>query len=91
MLATLQRAAKRGATIISVNPLAEIGLTRFKHPKDFLHLFGSGTKIAKHFVQVRLSGDLAFFKALCKEILEQEAKRPGRIINNAFIEQKTSG
>jgi molybdopterin-dependent oxidoreductase alpha subunit len=91
MLATLQRAAQRGATIISVNPLAEVGLTRFKHPKDFLHLFGSGTKIAKHFVQVRLSGDLAFFKALCKEILEQEAKQPGRIINNAFIEQKTSG
>jgi anaerobic selenocysteine-containing dehydrogenase len=33
MLATLQRAARRGATIVSVNPLAEAGLTRFKHPK----------------------------------------------------------
>ena len=91
MLATLQRAARRGATIISVNPLAEVGLTRFKHPKDFLHLFGSGTKIAKHFVQVRLSGDLSFFKGLCKQILEEEAKQPGRIVNRAFIEQKTSG
>ncbi len=91
MLATLQRAARRGATIISVNPLAEVGLTRFKHPKDFLHLFGSGTKIAKHFVQVRLSGDLSFFKGLCKQILEEEAKQPGRIVNRAFIEQKTNG
>ncbi len=91
MLTTLQRAARRGATIVSVNPLAEVGLTRFKHPKDLFHLFGSGTKIAKHFVPVRLSGDLAFFKGLCKEILEEESRHPGQIINRAFIDEKTSG
>ena len=91
MLSTLQRAARRGATIVSVNPLAEVGLTRFKHPQDVLHLLGPGTKIATHFVQVRLSGDLAFFKGVCKEILEVEAKRPGQAIHRIFIEQKTSG
>jgi molybdopterin-dependent oxidoreductase alpha subunit len=91
MLSSLQRAARRGAMIVSVNPLAEVGLTRFKHPQDVLHLLGPGTKIAKHFVQLRLSGDLAFFKGLCKEILEEEAKHPGQIINRAFIDQKTSG
>ncbi|HKV78064.1 MAG TPA: molybdopterin-dependent oxidoreductase, partial [Candidatus Sulfotelmatobacter sp.] len=91
MLATLQRAARRGATIVSVNPLAEVGLTRFKHPKDVLHLLGPGTQIAKHFVRVRLSGDLAFLKGVCKEILEEEAKRPGSVIDRSFIEQKTAG
>lgn len=91
MLSTLQRAARRGATIISVNPLAEVGLTRFKHPKDVLHLLGSGTKIAKYFVQVRLSGDLAFLKGLCKEILEEDAKRAGSVVNRGFIDQKTAG
>jgi molybdopterin-dependent oxidoreductase alpha subunit len=91
MLATLQQAARRGATIVSVNPLAEVGLTRFKHPKDVLHLFGAGTKIATHFVQVRLSGDLAFLKGLCKEILEEEGRQPGKVIHREFIEQKTSG
>lgn len=91
MLSTLQRAARRGATIISVNPLAEVGLSRFKHPQDVLHLFGPGTKIAKHFVQVRLSGDLAFFKALCKEIIEAESRRPGQVIQSSFIQKKTSG
>src|SRR5215471_13787195 len=91
MLATLQRAARRGATIISVNPLAEVGLIRFKHPKDVLHLLGSGTKIAKHFVPVQLSGDLAFFKGLCKEILEEESARPGQVINSKFIASKTNG
>lgn len=91
MLATLQKAARRGATIISVNPLAEAGVTRFKHPQEVLHLFGAGTKIAKHFVQVRLSGDLAFFKGLCKEILEEEKRQPGKILRRPFIEQKTAG
>jgi molybdopterin-dependent oxidoreductase alpha subunit len=91
MLATLQRAARRGATIVSVNPLAEVGLTRFKHPKDVLHLFGPGTKIAKHFVPVRLSGDLAFLKGLCKEILEAESRNPGQIIKRSFIDERTSG
>jgi len=90
MLSTLQRAARRGATIISVNPLTEVGLTRFKHPKDLLHLFGPGTRIAKHFVQVRLSGDLAFLKGLCKEILEEDARHPGAV-NRDFIGQKTIG
>jgi len=90
MLATLQRAARRGATIVSVNPLAEVGLTRFKHPKDVLHLFGSGTQIAKHFVRVRLSGDLAFLKGVCKEILEEEAKQPGTVVNLPFIREKTA-
>jgi molybdopterin-dependent oxidoreductase alpha subunit len=91
MLATLQRAARRGATIVSVNPLAEVGLTRFKHPKDVFGLFGAGTKIAKHFVQVRLSGDLAFFQGLCKEILEEDLRKPGRVINHSFIDKRTSG
>ncbi len=91
MLSTLQRAARRGARIIAINPLAEVGLTRFKHPKDVLHLFGPGTKIATHHVQVRLSGDLAFFKGVCKQILEEEMERPGQLIDRQFIEDKTSG
>ncbi len=91
MLSALQKAARRGATIVSVNPLREAGMIRFKHPKDVLHLFGSGTKIAKHFVQVRLSGDLAFLKGLCKEILEEDARRQGSVVNRDFIDNKTAG
>jgi molybdopterin-dependent oxidoreductase alpha subunit len=91
MLTTLQRAARRRATIVSVNPLSEAGVTRFKHPQEPLHLLGRGTKIASHFVPVRLSGDQAFFKGLCKELLEEEAWRPGQVINGEFVRDKTHG
>jgi molybdopterin-dependent oxidoreductase alpha subunit len=91
MLTTLQKAARRGATIISVNPLSETGLTRFKHPQEILSMFGTGTKIASHFVKVRLSGDLAFFKGLCKELLEEESRRPGQVLNREFLSEKTLG
>jgi molybdopterin-dependent oxidoreductase alpha subunit len=91
MLTTLQKAARRGATIISVNPLSETGVTRFNHPQEILSILGPGTKIASHFVQVRLSGDLAFFKGLCKELLEEQARRPGQVLNREFIALKTQG
>lgn len=91
MLTTLQKASRRGATIISVNPLSETGLTRFKHPQEVLSILGSGTRIASHFVQVRLSGDLAFFKGLCKELLEEESRGPGQILNRTFLSENTQG
>jgi len=91
MLTTLQRAARHGATIISVNPLSEVGLSRFKHPQEVLRLFGSGTKIATHFVRVRLSGDHAFFRGLCKALLEMESRDGGGLIDHNFLRDKTTG
>ena len=91
MLTTLQQAARRGATIISVNPLSEVALTRFKHPQEVLQLLGSGTKIATHFVRVQLSGDHAFFRGVCKELLEEESRNPGTVLAKEFLRDKASG
>jgi molybdopterin-dependent oxidoreductase alpha subunit len=91
MLTTLEKAARRGATIISVNPLSETGLTRFRNPQEILSMFGPGTKLASHFLQVRLSGDLAFFQGLCKELLEEESRHPGQVLNRAFLREQTRG
>ena len=43
MLTTLQRAARRGCHIVSINPLREAGLERFAHPQEPLALLGRGT------------------------------------------------
>lgn len=76
MLSTLREAAKRGATIISVNPLREVGLSRFSHPQHPLDLLKGGVPIASEHVQVQIGGDLAFFLGVGKAVLELDAASP---------------
>jgi molybdopterin-dependent oxidoreductase alpha subunit len=75
MLSTLREAAKRGATIISVNPLREVGLSRFSHPQHPLDLFTRGVPLASEFVQVQIGGDQAFFLGVGKAVLELDAAK----------------
>jgi len=75
MLTTLREAAKRGATIISVNPLREVGLSRFSHPQHPLDLFTRGVPLASEFVQVQIGGDQAFFLGVGKAVLEHDAAK----------------
>ena len=73
MLSALQEAARRGAKIVSINPMQETGLKRFKHPQEVWNLLGSGTPIASSFLPVRINGDVALLKGIMKEMLEQNA------------------
>jgi molybdopterin-dependent oxidoreductase alpha subunit len=70
MLTTLREAAKRGCTIISINPLREVGLARFSHPQHPLDLLAGGVPLASEFVQVQIGGDQAFFLGIGKAVLE---------------------
>ena len=90
MLAALQGAKKAGAKIISVNPLPEAGLLRFKHPQDLLGMLGKGTQLTDLFLQVRINGDVAFLQGLGKAILEAEAAQPGAV-DRAFVDARTEG
>ena len=91
MLATLQEAKRAGATIVTVNPLDETGLKRFNNPQEISGLFGSGTKLNDLHVPVRVNGDVAFLKGLCKVMLEQELAEPGSALDTDFIDSYTDG
>jgi molybdopterin-dependent oxidoreductase alpha subunit len=91
MLATLEAAAKRGAMIVSVNPLAEAGTMRFAHPQSPVALLGESTPLARMHVPVRINGDVAFFQGVMKAMLEEEARTPGRVVDHAFVAQHTEG
>ena len=52
MLTELQKTARNGCSLVSVNPLAETGLIRFANPQEPLALLGaSSTTLAKLFCQ----------------------------------------
>jgi molybdopterin-dependent oxidoreductase alpha subunit len=98
MLTTLQAAARRGARIVSINPLPEVGTSRFVNPQDLLHplripgvLAGRGTALASLWLPVRIGGDLPFFQGLMKELIAEEDQRPGDVFDHAFIREHTQG
>lgn len=98
MLSTLAEAKGGGATIVSINPLPEIGNFRFKNPQDLLNplkavklLLQPGAPLSDHWLQVRIAGDLALFKGLMKGMLEIEDAAPGTVFDHAFIREHTDG
>jgi hypothetical protein len=91
MLGELRAASKRGAKIVSFNPLRERGLERFADPQDKLEMATMGsTPISTHYFQLRVGGDFALVKGMMKHVVEQEDA--GRaVLNHAFIAEHTTG
>jgi molybdopterin-dependent oxidoreductase alpha subunit len=85
MLSALQRAKRRGCKLVHINPLPEVGMTRFKHPQEIRGLFGRGTELADLFLQVRINGDVALLQGISKVVLAHEA------FDRGFIEKHTTG
>jgi len=86
MLTSLERAKRRGCKLVHINPLPEVGMTRFKHPQDVLGLLGSGTILADLFLQVRINGDVALLKGITKAVLAHKHS-----LDRDFIAQHTTG
>ncbi len=96
MLGELRACARRGATIVSINPLRERGLERFTDPQSPLEMLsGASTSISSVFVRPRVGGDLALIKGVAKRVLEldDEARAGGGepVLDHEFIDLHCSG
>jgi molybdopterin-dependent oxidoreductase alpha subunit len=91
MLTELQKAARNGCKIVSVNPLKETGLMRFQNPQEPLHMLFPGTELACLFLPVRINGDVAVLKGIMKEMLEEDQRTGGKVLAHDFIEHYTEG
>lgn len=96
MLGELRDCARRGVTIVAINPLRERGLERFTNPQSPVEMMTMGsTRIASVFVRPKLGGDQALIKGVAKHVLERDdiALRQGspRILDVAFIAEHCSG
>ena len=85
MLTALERAKRNGATIVAVNPLPEAGLMRFKNPQRPSGVVGSGTKLADHYLPIKVGGDLALFSAIASLLVSWDA------VDHSFVASFTSG
>ncbi len=86
MLSALEKAKKNGARIATVNPLPEAGLERFKNPQTAKGLAGGGTPLTDLFLQIRIGGDQALFRALNRLLLETDGA-----VDEEFVREHTHG
>jgi molybdopterin-dependent oxidoreductase alpha subunit len=91
MLSELEKAVQNGCRIVSMNPLNETGLIRFRNPQNPLDLFSRGTELACLFLPVRINGDVALLKGIMKEMLEEDDRTGGKILAHDFIDHHTAG
>ena len=92
----LQAAKKRGAKIVTFNPIIEQGLVSFVNPQSPIDMLtGNETKISDQYHQMKSGGDVAAILGLCKVVIEADdaAQAAGatRVIDSDFIDQHTTG
>jgi molybdopterin-dependent oxidoreductase alpha subunit len=90
MLSSLEKAKANGAKVVSINPLKEIGLVKFKNPQTIKGVVGGGTVISDLYLQLRINEDVALLKATMIKLYELAKANPD-ILDEDFIANKTAG
>jgi molybdopterin-dependent oxidoreductase alpha subunit len=85
MLSALEEAKRRGAKILAANPMPEAGLIHFRNPQKPRGLVGKGTPLADRFLQIKVGGDQALFRAIAALLVEWGA------VDQSFVDRYTSG
>ena len=91
MLTALSDTKKQGGKIITINPLPEVGLMKYKDPQNPLKWIGSGQQLTDLFLQIKINGDVALLKIILKLMKEKEDAEPNSVFNHQFIKEKTAG
>lgn len=96
MMTPLRNASRRGVKIIVLNPLRERALERFEAPQAPIEMATlSSTPIASSYFQVKVGGDAAALKGICKALVAMdEAARVADlapVLDHAFIAGHTAG
>ncbi|MET0308437.1 MAG: FdhF/YdeP family oxidoreductase [Sphingomonas sp.] len=87
---TLVAALKRGAQIVTFNPIQEKGLLEFRNPQSIEMVTGGSTKISNQYHQLKPGSDIAAILGMCKHVFAEDA-RLGGVIDHAFIAEHTTG
>ncbi|OQP86847.1 formate dehydrogenase [Rhizobium rhizosphaerae] len=96
LLHPLQEAVRRGARIVTFNPLRERGLERFTNPQSPVEMVTRHeTKISSQYHQVKAGGDIAALAGLCKAVLAIDGdameRTAGGVLDRAFIREHCHG
>ncbi|NME67849.1 FdhF/YdeP family oxidoreductase [Flammeovirga aprica] len=90
MLTALEKCRQQGGKVVSINPLKEAALVRFKNPQEVKGIVGNGAAISDHYLQVKINQDVALLKYIMKRLVELDREEAG-VIDWDFIKANTNG
>ncbi|MFD6894637.1 FdhF/YdeP family oxidoreductase [Rhodococcus sp. NPDC060086] len=85
MLTELETAKRRGAKILTINPLREAGLMNFRNPQAPRGVVGHGTDLSDLHLPVAVNGDLALLQAFGALLVEWDA------LDHEFLDRHAHG
>ena len=90
MLSALEKCKVNGGKVITINPLEEAGLKRFKNPQEIKGILGSGETITDIHLQVKINQDVPLLKLIIKKLaaLDEGSKN---VFDHEFINTYTEG
>lgn len=96
MMTSLRNASRRGAVILSFNPLRERALERFQAPQNPIEMATlTSTPISTRFYQVAVGGDVAVLKGMMKVLVAEDetarAQELAPVLDWDFIRGHTTG
>ncbi len=89
MLSALQKCKENGGKIISINPLKEAGLIRFKNPQQIKGILSSGVALTDLHLQVKINQDIPLLKVILKKLVTLDKVK--EVFDHEFIRRYTNG
>lgn len=90
MLSALEKCKANGGKIISINPLQEAGLIRFRNPQEFSGMLLNGHGLTDIYLQVKINQDVALLKLIEKKLAALD-KVDNKVFDHEFIVKYTEG
>lgn len=86
MLEMLAHAHEQGCRILSINPMREQGLRKFRNPQKPMHMAaGQSDEMVDEVIQIQIGGDAALLTGIAKWLTKNHK------IDQSFIDEHTSG
>ncbi len=86
MLEMLAHAHEKGCRIVSINPMREQGLRKFRNPQKPSHMVaGQSDDMVDEVIQIQIGGDAALLTGIAKWLTKNQR------VNQDFIREHTSG
>jgi molybdopterin-dependent oxidoreductase alpha subunit len=90
MMSALSQCKGNGGRIIHINPLPEVGTTKFINPQSPLEILKGGTQLADIYLPVKIGGDFALMQYI-QHRLYIRSLSDANVFDQSFVDSKTLG